>query len=94
VITAWLDVEGKDDQRVRSVLSRSPINETAALYESVEAILVHLLEFRSIVDVQGYESMRVAMIAHAVIPRIHVPTVVVRKIKFRREKIMEGVPVC
>ena len=91
--TAWLDVEGKDDQWIRSVLSRSPVDKTAALYKGVETFFVYLFEFGSIVDVQRDEPMRVAMIAHAVVPGVHVPTVVVREIKFRREEIVEGIPV-
>jgi hypothetical protein len=50
--TAWLNVERKDEQRVSTVLCRSPIDETAALYEGVEDLLIGLLELRRMVDVE------------------------------------------
>jgi hypothetical protein len=88
-----LNIIGKNKQRVSTILRRSPIDEGSALDKGSECLLIQLLELGSVVDAKGDQTLRVAMIAHAVIPSIHVATVIVREAKLRCEEIMEGIPV-
>ena len=76
-----LNIIRKNKQRVSTVLRRSPIDEGCALDESCECLLILLLEIGSVVDAKGDQTLRIAMIAHAVIPCIHVATVIIGEIK-------------
>ena len=85
---------GKRDDRIRSRFVLPIIQECGALIESLEDLGTTRFELPRTVEMQEKAAIfRTYGVAHAIIPRVHVPTVIRRKIKRTGEEIVEAVPI-
>jgi hypothetical protein len=89
-----LYIKGQNDQRITSFVCRSPVDEGTALDQCGEGFGIQGLEFGCIVNLEGHQALTIAVVTHAIVPRVHIPAVITRKIKRLSEEVMELVPIC
>jgi hypothetical protein len=85
---------GKRDDRIRSRFVLPIIQECGALIQGLEDLGTTRFEFSCTVEMQEKAAIfRTYDVTHAIIPRVHVPTVIRGKIKRNGEEIVEAVPI-
>lgn len=88
-----LHIVGQNDERIASFVGRSPVDEGAALDQCGESFWIPRFEFRSVINVERDEALINAVVAHAVIPRVHIAAVVIGKSEGLSKEVVEPLPV-